>query len=456
MYLHSNSHESSFPFIWKNIFSPRILAIVLFSIVTINTGHTTTLKSANQSNAASLQDLSTNIAIDGFGFTYYIDTSHNIIYRYTHTGATTQINCCTGLSPSTLNNPRSIAVDSHGDLYIADTENNRVVEVADVTSSAQVSLVDTQALQLSSPSGVSLDAGGDLYISDTGNNRLIKVDVARQASIVNTAPYQLASPLGVSVDPSGLLYIADAGNNRILAVPPSGSPTVLFSDQVNAPMSITPDGYGNLYIAQTGGAAQQNADVPGEVPAVVASFSSTSINLLHGTGEQAPVTTLTITLTPHGGFNQTLSLGVAGMPVGTFGDLTPPVITFDGNTPVVETFEIGIPEVGQYLQLTKDNNHPKLPNQPQRRTALAAIAPLSLLLFIGFRTTHKNILGLAKITGIIAIFVLLPAVAMMTSGCKAGFPNDLNSNKTYTATLVARAQNGNAIYPLGSFGITMP
>ena len=68
---------------------------------------------------------------------------------------------------------------------------------------------------LSSPTGIVQDSSGNLFIADTGNNRVVK------------APWTgsgLSAPEAVAVDPSGNVYIADTGNNRIVKVPWTGSP----------------------------------------------------------------------------------------------------------------------------------------------------------------------------------------------------------------------------------------
>jgi sugar lactone lactonase YvrE len=89
---------------------------------------------------------------------------------------------------------------------------------------------------LSGPCGVAVDASGNLYIADTDNNRIRKVTPSGTISTVagnGTEGYggdggpatsaQLASLYGVTVDAGGNLYIADTWNNRIRKVRPSGT-----------------------------------------------------------------------------------------------------------------------------------------------------------------------------------------------------------------------------------------
>ena len=68
---------------------------------------------------------------------------------------------------------------------------------------------------LSAPGGVSVDGSGNVYVADTGNNRIVRLAVGESAAVV--LPFEgLSAPGGVAVDGSGNVYVADTGNNRIL------------------------------------------------------------------------------------------------------------------------------------------------------------------------------------------------------------------------------------------------
>ncbi len=146
-----------------------------------------------------------------------------------------------------LQHPIDIDVDSSGNIYIADAENDRIRKV-DITG-----IITTIAgtgnrgyagdngpalnAQLNIPHGVALDAYGNLYIGDRGNNRVRKID--GNGTIITlagtgTAGYggdggpatqaQLDQPFHLAVDPSGNLYITDWPNHRVRRVflpPPS-------------------------------------------------------------------------------------------------------------------------------------------------------------------------------------------------------------------------------------------
>jgi sugar lactone lactonase YvrE len=167
--------------------------------------------------------------------------------------------------------PQSVAFTPSG-VFIADAGANAVLEFATSTSSPV-----TIGTGLSKPSGVAVDGVGNVIIADTGNNQIVEVPVvngalsnAAQATIVSAyvvdskgnkvatpiAGAVLSGPAGVTVDPEGNLYIADTGNNRIVYVPYNGSwnvagASVLGSD-LTTPLATTVDPSGNVYVADSG------------------------------------------------------------------------------------------------------------------------------------------------------------------------------------------------------------
>jgi sugar lactone lactonase YvrE len=156
---------------------------------------------------------------------------------------------------SSLDRPQATAVNAQGDVFVADSYNNRVVEV---TPSGRVSAVagDGKAgysgdgrlavfAQLNQPNGVAVDAQGNLYIADSANNVIRRVDA--KTGIISTVAGDFAAdkasdglggfsgdggpatsarlndPQGVAVDGAGDLFIADTFNNAIREVTPDGT-----------------------------------------------------------------------------------------------------------------------------------------------------------------------------------------------------------------------------------------
>ncbi len=152
-----------------------------------------------------------------------------------------------------LNNPYGVATDASGNLYIADASNYRVRKVTSAGIISTVAGTGTSgfggdggpatAAQLNLLFDVTLDARGNLYIADSRNNRIRKVTPAGIISTVagtSTADFggdggaatsaQLNNPNGIAVDGGGNLYIADADNNRVRKVTPAGIISTVAGD----------------------------------------------------------------------------------------------------------------------------------------------------------------------------------------------------------------------------------
>jgi sugar lactone lactonase YvrE len=188
-----------------------------------------------------------------------------------------------------LNTPGGVVFDASGNLYFSDSLNHRVRKIAldgTITTVAGNALPGFSGdggkaidAQLKMPTGLAFDAAGNLYIADTGNNRVREVlangTIGTLAGNGNAALYgdggsstlaALHAPTGVAVDANGVVYIADPGTHRIRRVVNAVIDTVVSG--LNAPLDVKVDAAGNLYIADdtllvVSGGVTSSIPVPG-------------------------------------------------------------------------------------------------------------------------------------------------------------------------------------------------
>ncbi len=215
----------------------------------------------------------TGIATDAAGDVYIALQSYSAVLRMDATTRLLTLVAGTGTpgysgdngpaASAQLNMPWGLALDSAGNLYIADSGNNRVRKV----SNGVITTVSGGGVgvQLSNPTGVAVDTSGNLYIADSGNNVVRKVSGGVTVTVAGTGTpgglgdggpatsAQLNTPYDVAVDMLGNLYIADYGNNAVVKVVlSSGILTTVFALQEAEPVGVAVDGSGNLFFAAFG------------------------------------------------------------------------------------------------------------------------------------------------------------------------------------------------------------
>jgi len=252
--------------------------------------------------ANALLNVAQGVAVDGAGNLYIADSGNSRIRKVAANGTISTVagtgvagySGNPGLATSAqLKNPRGVVVDGAGNLYIADTNNNRVRKVTAATGiittlagSAFVGYFGdggpATSASLSHPSGVAVDGAGNVYIADTADHAIREVTLA--TGLINTVAgtgspgytgdgaaataAQLNTPYTVALDASGNLYISDTGNNRIREVVVasgnigtvagngtygySGDGGAATSAELRSSNGVDLDATGNLYIADTG------------------------------------------------------------------------------------------------------------------------------------------------------------------------------------------------------------
>ncbi len=161
------------------------------------------------------------------------------------------------LPTSGLNNPQGIAVDSAGDVFIADELNSRVVELPQ-TATGYGPQTTLPASGLLYPYGVAVDSAGDVFIADAGNSRVVELPLtATGYGPQTTLPTSgLLAPPGVAVDSSGDVFIAAYANSIVVELPKTatgyGPQVTLPFTGLSSPIAVAVDRTGDVFTTDPG------------------------------------------------------------------------------------------------------------------------------------------------------------------------------------------------------------
>ena len=262
-------------------------------------------------------DQPSGVAVDGDGYIFIADRGNNRVRQINPDGVITTIPGAEdgGDEPdgeAPFADPRGVAVDSDGNIYVADTGNHQIHVIGDAGVVSRVAGIEglgdggpaTEA-RLLEPIGVAIGVDGTLYFSDTGNRRIRKVDTN---GIITTfagsgqrgdagdgglaVEAQFDCPAGVTIDAEGNVYVADKCNHRVRKVDTNGIITAFagsgeqgpFADETAigdngpatsarliGPTGLAFDSEGNLYITDPGNHRIRKVDTQGNITTIAGS-----------------------------------------------------------------------------------------------------------------------------------------------------------------------------------------
>ena len=261
------------------------------------------------------------VALDASGNLYF-SSSIGCVFKVDTSGQLTRV-AGTGLDSGTTTDggqatsaklmfPAGLAIDSSGNLYIADFGDNRVRKVAangiistfagTGTEGYSGDGVPAASAQLTRPAGLAIDSAGNVFIADSGNDMVRKISTNGVITTVAGNGYSgyygdgspavvasLSTPLGVAVDSSGNLFIADHDYNVVRKVSAagiistvagtttdgfSGDGSAAINATLSAPQSVATGPGGVLYIADTGNGRIRKIDSAGNISTVAGNGSA--------------------------------------------------------------------------------------------------------------------------------------------------------------------------------------
>ena len=237
----------------------------------------------------------TSVATDSAGNVYVADTWNHTIRKITPTGVVTTLAGTPGVigsadgtgAAASFNYPTSVATDSAGNVYVADSGNSTIRKI---TPSGIVSTLAGfpgisssadgfgSAARFNSPFGVATDSAGNVYVTDRGNSTIRKITPSGLVSTLAGTPGAYGSAdgrgaaasfndsHGIATDSASNVYVADSGSNTIRKITPSGVVSTLAgtpgaygsADGSGAAASfgsqtgVATDSTGNVYVADSG------------------------------------------------------------------------------------------------------------------------------------------------------------------------------------------------------------
>jgi sugar lactone lactonase YvrE len=285
-------------------FSGGLTLQLSYTTQAVPTDAVVTTLAGNSSQSGNLNGTGTNarftapqgIAVDSAGVVYVCDIANGIIRKITSGEVTTFV--------SNIASPNGIAIDSSGTLYVCEEGQHRIIKI---NPAGAITVLagggqgfangNGTTARFSHPIGIAVDSSGNVFVADTNNFLIRKITPAGEVSTFASGS-GMSYPRGLAIDSLGNLYLANHGNSTILKITPAGVVSVLagstgspgFADgdggnaRFNAALGLTVDSLGNVFVSDYGNQRVRKITPGGVVTTIAGSGAAGGAD---GTGSNA-------------------------------------------------------------------------------------------------------------------------------------------------------------------------
>jgi sugar lactone lactonase YvrE len=225
------------------------------------------------------------LAVDAQNNLFVADSENHTIRKITPEGAVSTLAGAPGQQGSAdgqgaearFNQPRGVAVDTKGNVFVADLGNHTIRKITPegvvstlAGAAGQADAIDKPGAEARfwQPTGVAVDAKGNVFVADFGNNRIRKITPTGAVSTLAGAANQpggFTGPAAIAVDTSGIIFVADSGNHTIRKISLDGAVSTLAGTagapgsidkagpeaRFNNPLGVAADAFSIVYVADT-------------------------------------------------------------------------------------------------------------------------------------------------------------------------------------------------------------
>jgi YD repeat-containing protein len=203
-----------------------------------------------------------DVALDAKGNLWVADSNNNRVEEFSPEGQYLGQFGTSGSGNGQLSRPAAVAIDSKGNFWVADSGNNRVEEFNEKGEYVRkFGSTGTGNGQFSVPEGIAVDPAGNVWVSDTRNARLEvfneQGEFIRIVGSYGSGPGQLGEPCGIDFNRSGNAFVADWVRNRVEEYGPEGEFINQFGSagsgngQFGNPFALNVDANGIIWVSDT-------------------------------------------------------------------------------------------------------------------------------------------------------------------------------------------------------------